>query len=101
MKKVVLIAALPLMFLSCCMLSAQKLSTQNREHRIRNIVLIHGAWADSSGLKAVYDILTEDGFYVTIVQEPETSFQDDVAATKRPLCKMDRAFLSLTVTVEP
>jgi hypothetical protein len=89
MKKVVFIAALPLMFLSCCMLSAQKLSAQNREHRIRNIVLVHGAWADGSGWKGVYDILIEDGFYVTIVQEPETSFQDDVAATKRILAMQD------------
>jgi pimeloyl-ACP methyl ester carboxylesterase len=77
------------MFLSCGMLSAQKLSTQNREHRIRNIVLVHGAWADGSGWKGVYDILIEDGFYVTIVQEPETSFQDDVAATKRILAMQD------------
>ncbi|HWO29518.1 MAG TPA: hypothetical protein VNO32_12055, partial [Candidatus Acidoferrum sp.] len=49
----------------------------------KNIVLVHGAWADGSGWRGVYDILVKDGFNVTIVQEPETTFNDDVAATKR------------------
>jgi pimeloyl-ACP methyl ester carboxylesterase len=52
---------------------------------IKNIVLVHGAWADGSGWKGVYDILVKDGFEVTMVQEPETSFKDDVAAVKRVL----------------
>src|SRR5580698_10654856 len=52
---------------------------------IKNIVLVHGAWADGSGWKGVYNILAKDGFYVSIVQEPETSFKDDVAAVKRIL----------------
>jgi pimeloyl-ACP methyl ester carboxylesterase len=56
---------------------------------IKNIVLVHGAWADGSGWKGVYDILVEDGFNVSIVQEPETSFQEDVAATKRVLAQQD------------
>src|SRR5258708_19803062 len=49
---------------------------------IRNIVLVHGAWVDASGWTPVYEILTKEGFNVTMVQEPETSFADDVAATK-------------------
>jgi pimeloyl-ACP methyl ester carboxylesterase len=52
---------------------------------VKNIVLVHGAWADGSGWKGAYDILVKDGFKVSIVQEPETSFKDDVAATKRVL----------------
>jgi pimeloyl-ACP methyl ester carboxylesterase len=56
---------------------------------IKNIVLVHGAWADGSGWKGVYDILVKDGFKVSIVQEPETSFQDDVAATKRVIAQQD------------
>jgi pimeloyl-ACP methyl ester carboxylesterase len=62
-----------------------RLSAQSETHRVRNIVLVHGAWADGSGWKGVYDILTRDGYKVSIVQEPETSFKDDVAATKRIL----------------
>src|SRR5271168_5633935 len=65
------------------------LSAQNRENRVRNIVLVHGAWADGSGWKDVYDILVKDGYNVTIVQEPETSFKEDVAATKRVLALQD------------
>ena len=57
--------------------------------RIRNVVLVHGAWADGSGWKGVYDILIKDGYNVTIVQEPETSFKEDVAATKRVLSLQD------------
>lgn len=52
---------------------------------IRNIVLVHGAWADGAGWRGVYDILTRDGYNVSLVQEPETSFKDDVAATRRIL----------------
>jgi pimeloyl-ACP methyl ester carboxylesterase len=65
------------------------LAAQDHDHRVRNIVLVHGAWADGSGWKGVYDILVKDGFNVTIVQEPETSFQDDVAAVKRILALQD------------
>jgi pimeloyl-ACP methyl ester carboxylesterase len=52
---------------------------------VKNIVLVHGAWVDASGWQPVYEILTKDGFNVTMVQEPEISFADDVAATKRIL----------------
>jgi pimeloyl-ACP methyl ester carboxylesterase len=79
-----------LLLLSICgALSTQNLSAQNDEHRVRNIVLVHGAWADGSGWRGVYDILVKDGFKVSIVQEPETSFQEDVAATKRVLAQQD------------
>lgn len=50
---------------------------------LKNIVLVHGAWVDASGWKPVYEILTKEGFNVTMVQEPETSFADDVTAMKR------------------
>ena len=73
-----------LSLLSCCALLAQ-----NEEQRVQNIVLVHGAWADGSGWKSVYDILVKDGYNVSIVQEPETSFKEDVAATKRVLAQQD------------
>ena len=56
---------------------------------LKNIVLVHGAWVDASGWKPVYDILTREGFRVTMVQEPETSLADDVAATRRVLDQQD------------
>ena len=73
-----------LLLLTCCELSAQR-----EGHRVRNVILVHGAWADGSGWKGVYDILVEDGYNVSIVQEPETSFKEDVTATKRVLAQQD------------
>jgi pimeloyl-ACP methyl ester carboxylesterase len=60
-------------------------NSQAQTSGVKNIVLVHGAWADGSGWKGVYTILVKDGFKVTIVQEPETSFQEDVTAVKRIL----------------
>jgi len=50
---------------------------------------VHGAWADGSGWKGVYDILAKKGYHVSIVQEPETSFEADVAAVKRVIAQQD------------
>jgi len=50
---------------------------------VKNVVLVHGAFADGSGWRAVADILERDGYSVSVVQEPETSLADDAAATKR------------------
>jgi pimeloyl-ACP methyl ester carboxylesterase len=54
---------------------------------VRTIVLVHGAFADGSGWKPVADILQSHGYAVLVVQEPETSFAADVAATRRVLDK--------------
>jgi len=56
-----------------------------RAEPVKNIVLVHGAFADGSGWRRVADILRKDGYTVSIVQEPETSLADDVAATNRIL----------------
>jgi pimeloyl-ACP methyl ester carboxylesterase len=54
---------------------------------VRSVVLVHGAFADGSGWKPVADILLRDGYSVRVVQEPETTFEADVAATRRILDK--------------
>src|ERR1700745_1150493 len=54
---------------------------------VKTIVLVHGAFADGSGWKPVADILQGHGYSVLVVQEPETSFAADVAATRRVLDK--------------
>jgi pimeloyl-ACP methyl ester carboxylesterase len=56
---------------------------------VKNIVLVHGAFVDGSGWQPVYDILTKDGYHVTLVQEPLTSFSADVTATERVLATQD------------
>ena len=50
-----------------------------------SIVLVHGGFVDGSGWQGVYEILKNDGYNVSIVQNPTTSLDDDVAATKRIL----------------
>jgi pimeloyl-ACP methyl ester carboxylesterase len=56
---------------------------------VKNVVLVHGAFADGSGWRGVYDQLTQRGYKVTIVQNPLTSLDDDVAATNRALDRQD------------
>lgn len=56
---------------------------------VRNVVLVHGAFADGSGWRGVYDNLTRRGYRVTVVQNPLTSLADDVAATRRALDRLD------------
>jgi len=56
---------------------------------VKNVVLVHGAFADGSGWRGVYDILTKKGYNVAIVQIPLTSLKDDVAATQRVLDRLD------------
>ncbi|MDX6182439.1 alpha/beta hydrolase [Flavobacterium sp. Fl-77] len=54
---------------------------------VKNIVLVHGAFADGSGWKALYESLSKKGYNVTIVQNTLTSLEDDVAATNVVLDK--------------
>jgi pimeloyl-ACP methyl ester carboxylesterase len=59
------------------------------EQQIRNVVLVHGAFADGAGWRGVYENLTARGFRVSVVQNPLTSLEDDVAATRRVLDRQD------------
>ena len=52
---------------------------------VKSIVLVHGGFVDGSGWEEVYQALKQDGYNVTIVQNPTTSLADDVAVTKRAL----------------
>jgi len=49
---------------------------------IKNVVLVHGAFADGSGWEAVFNILKKDGYTVAVVQHPETSYAEDVKFAK-------------------
>lgn len=78
--------------ITALMLGAAILFNSNKvtaQQSVKNIVLVHGAFADGSGWKAVYDILTNKGFQVTIVQNPLSSLKDDVAATKSVLNRLE------------
>ncbi|WP_052121370.1 alpha/beta fold hydrolase [Inquilinus limosus] len=56
---------------------------------VKNIVLVHGAFADGSSWSGVVAALQAKGYHVTAVQNPLTSLADDVAATKRVLAQQD------------
>lgn len=53
--------------------------------QVKNIVLVHGAFADGSGFEGIYKILKSKGYNVYVVGNPDTSMPDDVAATQRVL----------------
>lgn len=57
--------------------------------KINNIVFVHGAFADGSSWSKVLLILIEAGYHVTSVQNPLTSFQEDVAAVNRAISVQD------------
>jgi len=56
---------------------------------IRNVVLVHGGFVDGSGWEAVYRRLRQQGFTVSVVQNPTTSLADDVKATRWILAQQD------------
>ena len=68
---------------------SQSIQTIPSDQSVRNVVLVHGAFADGSGWRGVYDDLTARGYRVTIVQNPLTSLADDVAATRRAIARQD------------
>ena len=57
--------------------------------QVKNIVIVHGAFADGSGWQKVYTILKARGYNVSIVGCPNTGVEDDVAATKRVLDRQE------------
>jgi len=54
-----------------------------------NVILVHGALADGSGWKGVYDRLKAKGFKFQVVQEPQKSEEEDVQAVKRAIALAD------------
>jgi pimeloyl-ACP methyl ester carboxylesterase len=68
---------------------AQSPTASTGSNPAKSIVLVHGAFADGSGWRGVYDELTRRGYRVTIVQNPLTSLADDVASTQRALDRQD------------
>ena len=61
--------------------------TANANTTQEAIVLVHGGFVDGSGWESVYRILKEDGYQVSIVQNPTISLADDVAITRRVIAE--------------
>jgi pimeloyl-ACP methyl ester carboxylesterase len=87
MKKTIFLSCT---FLCCAALfvfcAPDKLSGKDT---VKNIVLVHGAFADGSGFQALYDILKKKGYKVSVVGNPNTGFQNDVDAVNRVLARQD------------
>src|SRR5271156_293808 len=57
--------------------------------KVKNVLLVHGAFADGSGWEAVAKLLEKDGYTVSVLQEPETSYAEDQKFAKAALDAMD------------
>jgi len=65
----------------------------SESHGVKNVILVHGAWADGSSWSKVIPLLEAKGLKVTAVQLPLTSLADDVATVKRACALEDGPFL--------
>lgn len=68
-------------------MAAAPILPAHASERTLSVVLVHGAFVDASGWRAVYDRLTNDGYEVLVVQNPTVTLKDDVAVTERAIAK--------------
>src|ERR1700681_4486855 len=91
MKKPYRIALLTVALIAAILLleRAVKVAAAAAPTGIKNVVLVHGAFADGSGWDAVAKILEKDGYTVSVAQPPETSYADDQKYTRAAIDAMD------------
>src|SRR5258705_61533 len=75
--------------LAVAVTSQPSAAADNSAPRVRNVVLVHGAWADGSSWAKVIPLLEKAGLNAVAVQNPLTSLADDVATTKRAIARLD------------
>lgn len=73
--------------LAALSIMAAQVATATAAERTVSIVLVHGAFVDASDWKAAYDVLSDAGYEVFVVQQPTISLRDDVAETERVIAK--------------
>ncbi len=90
MKKLYRIALLTVALITAILLLERtvKVAAAAAPIGIKNVVLVHGAFADGSGWDAVAKILEKDGYTVSVAQPPETSYADDQKYTKAAIDAM-------------
>jgi pimeloyl-ACP methyl ester carboxylesterase len=89
MKKLLWFAMLAVCFASILVVGADRSDTASAARTVRNVVLVHGAFADGSSYAKVIPLLEAKGLNVTAVQNPLSSLAGDVAATKRAIALQD------------
>ena len=67
-------------------------SHDNFNRGVKNVVLVHGAWADGSSWSGVIPLLETEGYHVIAVQLPLTSLEDDDDATERAIARITSAY---------
>ena len=82
-------ARLPAAIALTLSLGATALLSAPAHAEAHSVVLVHGAMLDGSGWRAVHDLLVADGYEVGVVQMPLTSLEEDVAATRRVMERME------------
>src|SRR5450432_4054137 len=76
-------------FLLTAVFHTEAAAQANSPQGVRNVVIVHGAWADGSSWSKVIPLLQAKGLHVVAVQNPLTSLADDVAATRRAIALQD------------
>ena len=71
------------------LVTGSALAAETGTRGARNVVLVHGAWADGSSWSKVLPLLEKAGLNAIAVQNPLTSFEEDLAATKRAIALQD------------
>src|SRR6266478_5436623 len=98
MKTLQKLAVVAISMLSATLFAAEASAQTAKPAEARNVVLVHGAWADGSSWTEVIARLQAAGLHVTAVQNPLTSLADSVAATRRALALQDVSNISRTVS---
>jgi pimeloyl-ACP methyl ester carboxylesterase len=87
LKRLLLLSnVLPLSFAS---VAGTASAATTRPVTIKNVILVHGAWADGSSWSKLIPLLQAKGLNVVAVQLPLTSLEADMAATKRAIDNAD------------
>lgn len=82
------LALLAALLFSSAKVAVDPISEQNTAP-VKNIVLVHGAFADGSGFEGIYKDLKKKGYNVSVVGNPNTGFAEDVAAVKLVLSRQN------------
>ena len=88
MRKLYVIATVAATLIGATLLLERIPAVAAAQSGIKNVVLVHGAFADGSGWEAVAKILEKDGYAVAVAQPPETSYADDQKFTKAAIDAM-------------
>src|ERR1700722_18909846 len=67
-------------------------SQDSSSYGVKNIVLVHGVWADGSSWSRVIPLLEAQGYHVVAAQLPLTSLEDDDAAAERAIGRITAAY---------